>query len=148
MCEKFLLSTHSLERLPDMLKPRAAFGVCWHLKCVYLCGGVSPSIESFGLQALTFSKICTLPKQLHEIAVCSYLGALYIIGESTIWKKTARKWQKAGRTVDMGLWCWRAPYFVSVLGHFCYFIPNMQCLSLDLRTLTETSYNIFPALQL
>ena len=47
VCEKFHPTTLAIERLPDMCEPRAAFGVCWHLHLVYICGGTSTTIERF-----------------------------------------------------------------------------------------------------
>jgi len=129
-----------------MLEPRAAFGVCWHLHLVYLCGGTHPSIETFNPLTLTYTAVCSLPEKPWDIAAFFYLGTLHLLSKSAIWMESAGEWRETVLTskADLDDW-WQIPYCVSVLGHNCYFLCERKCVAIDLRTLTETSY--FPTQQ-
>jgi len=141
--EVFLPATLSLEQLPDMLEPRAAFGACWHLNCVYLCGGSHPSIETFNPQTETFSMMCDLRERLEGVAAFSYRGYLYLLGKSEIWKRGRLVWEKVVRKTRNGSDVKRrASNSAAVLGTSCYFLCESRSATLDLRTLTETYHHI------
>jgi len=143
VCEKFLPSNCSIERLPDMLEPRVDFGVCWHLNLVYLCGGTHPSIETFNPRTLTYTKVCDLPGEISGIVAFPYLGALHLLRNSAIWKETAGQWQKTAITSRDGLRDWRCtPYSISVVGHYCSYLSESQCVTLDLHTFARTSQGL------
>ena len=143
--EKFKPSNCSTERLPDMLEPRSAHAVCWHHLCVYICGGTHPSIERFHPQTLTYTKMYELPEMVSDVIAFSYQGSLYMLSDRTIWKENARNFQKIiiDSMEEPGKWR-SAPYSVAVIGDCCCFIYERQCKTLNLRTLTETSFFTFP----
>jgi len=124
-----------------MLEPRSAFGVCWHLNLVYLCGGTHPSIETFDPRTLTFSRVCELEERISDITAFSHLGGLYFLEDPVLRRGASGEWHKTARQprAELESW-WEVPYFVSVAGNLCHFLSGQQCVSLDLRTLLGTSY--------
>lgn len=148
VAEKFNPSGCSIEQLPDMLQPRAAFGVCWHLHLVYLCGGTHSSIETFNPLTLTYTIVSILSEEAMDIAAFSSLGSLYLLNNSAIWTENAGKVQKTvlTSTTEPADW-WQSPYFVSVQGSKCYLLCINKCVSIDLLTLTDTAYDLSPVPQ-
>ena len=139
--EKFLPSTCSVERLPDLLEPRSFLKVCWHKKYAYLCGGKPTSIEKFDPETVTFSKVGHLDGRFYLSLAFSYEESIYLIDNSTIWKGDGEKWESRSRTTREQQDRWDMSFsVVSTIGNFCYFLQGSECARLDMRTLTETSY--------
>lgn len=143
VCEKFLPSDLSLERLPDMLQPRSAFGLCWHKDCVYLCGGSHNSIEQFNPNTLLYTTMGEVTADISYPLAFSYEGCLYLLGCSAVWKEEGGGWKRIGRVgaQEQSNW-WPYPFFVSIAGNYCHFIAEDLGVSLDMRTFTETSFPI------
>jgi len=140
ICERFLPSTCSVEQLPNLLEPRSNFAACWHKKCAYLCGG-GFSLEKFDPEAAAFTKVCDLTERVLYVTLAfSYEDQLYMISKSTIWQGDGGKWGKKARgPVQERDMLWECAYVVSVMGNFCYFLQESECIELDMRCLTETS---------
>jgi len=141
VCEKFLPSSCSVERLPHLLKPRSKFGVCWHKDFAYLCGGKPTSIEKFDPETVTFSLVGHLDGRVYLSLAFSYEGSIYLIDNSTIWKGDGEKWESRSRATREQQDRWDMSFsVVSTIGNFCYFLQGSECARLDMRTLTETFY--------
>lgn len=94
VCERLLLLNYSSQRLPDMLEPRSAFGVCWHMQLGYICGGTRRSVESFNPEMQAFRKICDFDEELSNILAFSHQGSIYLLNQAAIWKGKSGKFTK------------------------------------------------------
>jgi hypothetical protein len=108
---------------------------------VYICGGSHPSIEKFDPLTLTFTQVYDLTSKISGVIAFSFNETLYLIGVENIWKGNALEIVPRASRLDGARW-WDSLYGVSLIGNFCFFLEDEECVRLDMRTLTETSYPI------